>query len=62
MKRIENFIIRCVYRGIELYMSKHRLAHIGQIETMPMTDAEFEKYLNSIFPDKKHVNEFLERR
>ena len=62
MKKIEQFIINCIYKGIELYMSKHRLAHIGQIETIPMTDAEFEKYLESIFADKKAVNEFLKRR
>lgn len=62
MKEIERFIINCVYKGIELYMSKHRLAHIGQIETRPMTDMEFEGHLNSILSDKRRVNELLERK
>lgn len=39
---IENFLARCVCKGIEIYMKKHRL-YKTYYEVIPMTEEEFKK-------------------
>lgn len=51
MRKIENWIAKCVYKGIELYMSKHRFGFNGHLEMLPMTHAEFEKHLHQVLAD-----------
>lgn len=46
MKRIENFIARCVCKGIEMYMRKYRI-YISNEELIPMTDEQFKEKLVS---------------
>lgn len=44
-KNIENFIAKCVCKGIEMYVSKHRFGFNGMIEMLPLTNQDFEKHL-----------------
>lgn len=41
MKFIENYIAKCICKGIELYVSKHRFGFNGMLEMIPMTKEEF---------------------
>ena len=41
-RRIENFLAKCVCKGIELYMRKYRL-YKSYYEVIPMTEEEFKK-------------------
>lgn len=43
---IENFLAKCVCKGIELYMRKYRL-YKSYYEIIPMTDEDFKKELIS---------------
>lgn len=43
-RRIENFLAKCVCKGIELYMRKYRL-YKSYYEVIPMTEEEFKKEL-----------------
>lgn len=44
-KKIENFLAKCVYKGIELYMRKHRFGFNGMLEMLPLKNEDFEKHL-----------------
>lgn len=43
-KKIENFIARCVCKGIEMYMRKYRL-YKSYYEVIPMTEEDFKNEL-----------------
>ncbi len=43
-KKIENFIAKCVCKGIELYMRKYRIYNSND-ELIPMSDKEFREEL-----------------
>ena len=59
-KKLENFIARCVYKGVVLYMKDHRFGHIGGIETIPMNKEQFEKYIKDFFfNDEETVSAYL---
>ena len=53
-KKIENFIARCVCKGIEMYMKKYRL-YKSYYEILPMSDEEFRKELT-----EKNTEQFCE--
>ena len=42
--RIENFIAKCVCKGIEMYMRKYRI-YTSNDELIPMSDDDFKKEL-----------------
>ena len=41
---IENFLAKCVCKGIELYMRKYRI-YMSNDELIPMTDEQFKEEL-----------------
>lgn len=41
-RRIENFLAKCVCKGIEMYMRKYRI-YTSHEELIPMSDEEFRK-------------------
>jgi len=43
-RRIENFLAKCVCKGIELYMRKYRI-YMSNDELIPMTDEQFKEEL-----------------
>ena len=45
-RRIENFLAKCVCKGIELYMRKYRI-YMSNEELIPMTDEQFKEKLVS---------------
>ena len=45
-KKIENFLAKCVCKGIELYMRKYRIYNSND-ELVPMSDEEFRDELIS---------------
>ena len=45
-KKIENFLAKCVCKGIELYMRKYRIYNSND-ELIPMSDEEFRDELIS---------------
>lgn len=53
-KKIEFFIVKCVCKGIELYMRKYRL-YKSYYEVIPMTEEEFQKELT-----EKNTEQFCE--
>ncbi|RGN37407.1 hypothetical protein [Bacteroides oleiciplenus] len=52
--KIENFIAKCVCKGIELYMRKYRI-YKSYYEMIPMTEEEFKKELT-----EKNTEQFCE--
>lgn len=59
MEFIENYIAKCICKGIELYVSKHRFGFNGMIEMLPMTNNEFEKHIYKIL-EKDAAKNYLE--
>ena len=45
-KQIENFIVKCVCKGIEMYVSQHRFGFNGMLEMLPLTNEDFKKHLS----------------
>lgn len=58
-KKIENFIAKCVCKGIELYMRKYRL-YKSYYEVIPMTEEEFKKELTNT-NTKEFCENYFER-
>lgn len=58
-KRIENFLAKCVCKGIELYMRKNRIYNSNN-ELIPMSDKEFREEL--IEHNKKEFCEYYFKR
>lgn len=58
-KRIENFIAKCVCKGIELYMRKYRIYNSND-ELIPMSDEEFRKEMTE--HSKKEFCEYYFKR
>ena len=58
-KRIENFLAKCVCKGIELYMRKYRIYNSNN-ELIPMSDEQFRKEL--IENRKKEFYEYYFKR
>lgn len=63
MKKIENFIINCMYKAIQLYVSKHRFGFNGHIEMFAIPNEKMEDYLLDFFHgNKEAVDEYLARK
>ena len=58
-KIIENFLAKCVCKGIELYMRKYRIDNSNN-ELIPMSDEQFRKEL--IEHSKKEFYEYYFKR
>lgn len=58
-KIIENFLAKCVCKGIELYMRKYRIYNSNN-ELIPMSDEQFRKEL--IEHSKKEFYEYYFKR
>ncbi|MEQ3275841.1 hypothetical protein [Bacteroides thetaiotaomicron] len=58
-KKIENFIAKCVCKGIELYMRKYRIYNSNE-ELISMTDEQFKEELTK-HNTKKFCKYYFER-
>lgn len=59
MESLKNYIAKCVCKGIEMYVNKHRFAFKGMIEMLPMTHEEFEKHVYKVLT-KDAAKSYLE--
>lgn len=58
--KIENFIAKCVYKGIQNYINDHRFALNNMVEIMPLQEEQFKKHLYKVFQNNQEaVNNYL---
>ncbi len=52
MKFLEQFIAKCVCKGIEMYVSTHRFGIRRKTEVLPLTHEEFVNFLHDELTEK----------